>query len=319
MISQRHLINPLQTAVGLTVVAPRAAPSPRSRSLVLLWNREGDSGSLGTLDPLTGGFRLRLTGLPAPLAQASVLEDQLLLLDLRGEIRLYSLAHVLNADPHVPLAPRQRFWAPGASKVAGTGQRLVAGSSRASASAAPLLRIDTATAETVLLPDAALLIYDLAQHVSGQLLTLGVESGGVGGRRAQTRTVLKRRTGRNLTQQRILDAYAGEDLFAALVAAPDGRRVYSSLGLDTVRMWDGRRLAAMERSGHRPRQLKVTAELLLARNADGTFTFWDRTTHAVLFDLYLFRGFDWLAVARGGGYAHSPGARRYLATGPRQN
>ena len=315
VISQRHLANPLQAAVGLTVVTPPAAPAAGSRSVVLLWSREGDGGSLGTLDPLTGGFRIRLTGLPAPLAQVSVLEQQLLLLDRRGEIRLYSLAHVLNADPRVPLAPQQRFWAPGASKVAGTGQRLVAGSSRASASAAPLLQIDTATAETVLLPDAALLIYDLAQHASGQLLTLGVESASAGAGRAQVRTLLKRRSGTTLVQERILDAYAGEDLFASLVAAPDGRLVYSSLGLDTVRVWDGRRLVAVEESGHRPRQLGVTADLLLAHNADGTFTVWDRSNHAVLFDLYLFQSLDWLAVTRGGSYTHSPGARRYLGDG----
>lgn len=312
---RRHLVNPLQADVGLTVVTPEAAPPTRSRSLVLIWNRDGDSGSLGTLDPLTGGFRFRLTGLPAPLVQVSVLDQQLLLLDLRGEIRLYSLAQVLDADPRSRLAPQQRFWAPGASKVAGTGERLVAGRSRASAAAAPLLQIDTATAETVMLPDAALIIYDLAQHASGQLLTLGVESASAGAGRAQARTLLKRRSGTTLVQERILDAYAGEDLFASLVAAPDGRMVYSSLGLDTVRVWDGRRLVAVEPSGHRPRQLGVTADLLLAHNADGTFTVWDRSNHTVLFDLYLFRGFEWLAVARGGSYTHSPGARRYLGDG----
>ena len=312
---RRHLVNPLQADVGLTVVTPEAAPPTRSRSLVLIWNRDGDSGSLGTLDPLTGGFQFRLTGLPAPLVQVSVLDQQLLLLDLRGEIRLYSLAQVLDADPRSRLAPQQRFWAPGASKVAGTGERLVAGRSRASAAAAPLLQIDTATAETVMLPDAALIIYDLAQHASGQLLTLGVESASAGAGRAQARTLLKRRSGTTLVQERILDAYAGEDLFASLVAAPDGRMVYSSLGLDTVRVWDGRRLVAVEPSGHRPRQLGVTADLLLAHNADGTFTVWDRSNHTVLFDLYLFRGFEWLAVARGGSYTHSPGARRYLGDG----
>ena len=116
-------------------------------------------------------------------------------------------------------------------------------------------------------------------------------------------------------QERILDAYAGEDLFASLVAAPDGRLVYSSLGLDTVRVWDGRRLVAMERSGHRPRQLGVTADLLLAHNADGTFTVWDRSNHTVLFDLYLFRSFDWLVVTRSGSYTYSPGAQRYLGDG----
>ena len=315
VINQQKLNNPMQAAVGLTVVTPRAAPGTRSRSLVLLWNREGDGGSLGTLDPLTGGFQFRLTGLPAPLAQVSVLEQRLLLLDRRGEIRLYSLAQVLNADPGDALAPQQRFWAPDASKVAGTGRRLVAGSSRASPSAAPLLHIDTATAETVLLPDAALLIYDLAQHASGQLLTLGVESASAGVGGSHTRTLLKRRSGTSLVQERILDAYDGEDLFASLVAAPDGRLVYSSLGLDTVRVWDGRRLVAVERSGHRPRQLGVTADLLLAHNADETFTVWERINHTVLFDLYLFRNFDWLVVARDGSFTHSPDAQRYLSDG----
>ena len=65
-------------------------------------------------------------------------------------------------------------------------------------------------------------------------------------------------------------------------------------------------------------RLVVTADLLLAHNADGTFTVWDRTTHTVLFDLYLFRGFDWLAVARGGSYTHSPGAQRYLGDASRR-
>ena len=315
VVSQQHLVNPFRAAVGLTLVAPIARPRSPSRSLVLVWNREGESGGLGTLDPRTGTFRFRLAGLPAPLVQVSVLDRQLLLLDRNGEIRLYSLTQVLGADPKVPLPPEHRFRAPGTSKVAGTGQRLIAGRSSASATATPLLQIDTATAETILLADDALLIYDLAQHADGHLLTLGVEAADATAGRAHARTVLKRRSGSNLEQQRILDAYAGEDLFAALAVAPDGRRVYSSLGPSTVRMWDGRRLVALERSGHRPRQLTVVDSLLVARNADGTFTVWDRATHAVLFDLYLFRGFDWLAVARGGHYTHSPGAMRYLRDG----
>ena len=315
VVSQRHLINPFRAAVGLTVVAPSVRPRSQSRSLVLVWNREGESGGLGTLDPLTGAFRLRLAGLPAPLVQVSVLEQRLLLLDRSGEIRLYPLTQVLAADAKVAVPPQQRFRAPGTSKVAGTGERLLAGRSSATATATPLLQIDTATAETILLADDALLIYDLAQHADGHVLTLGVESADAGAGRAHARTVLKRRTGSALTQQRILDEYAGEDLFAALATAPDRRRVYSSLGLNTVRMWDGRRLVALERSGHRPRQLTVAADLLVARNADGTFTVWDRTTHAVLFDLYLFRGLDWLALARSGHYTHSPGALRYLSDG----
>ena len=284
---------------------------------MLLWNREGEAGALGTLDPVSGAFQLRLTGLPAPLAQVSVLEERLLLLDRAGELRLYSLAQVLGADPDRPPAPEQRFRLPGANKAAGSGRRLVVGRS-APAGAAPLLRIDTATAETILLPDEALLIYDVARHAAGDLFTLGVEPAPAGSGPAQARTVLKRRTGGNLIRQYVLDTYAGEDLFAALAAAPDGRRVYSSLGQDTVRVWDGGRLQEMERSGHRPRRLAVAGGVLVAHNADGTFTVWDRATRAVLFDLYLFRDFEWLVVERSGRYAHSAGARRYLSDSARR-
>ena len=309
VLSRQQVPNPLPAPVGLTVAAPDA---------VLLWNREGEAGALGTLDPATGAFQLRLTGLPAPLAQVSVLERRLLLLDRAGELRLYSLAQVLGADPDRPPAPEQRFRLPGANKAAGSDRRLVVGRSGAPAGAAPLLRIDTATAETILLPDEALLIYDVAQHAAGDLFTLGVESAPAGSGPAPARTVLKRRTGGNLIRQYVLDTYAGEDLFAALAAAPDGRRVYSSLGQDTVRVWDGRRLQELERSGHRPRRLAVAGGVLVAHNADGTFTVWDRATRAVLFDLYLFRDFEWLVVERSGRYAHSSGARRYLSDSARR-
>lgn len=309
VLSRQQVPNPLPAPVGLTVAAPGA---------VLLWNREGEAGALGTLDPATGAFQLRLTGLPAPLAQVSVLERRLLLLDRAGELRLYSLAEVLGADPDRPPEPEQRFRLPGANKVAGSGRRLVVGRSGAPADAAPLLRIDTATAETILLPDDALLIYDVAQHAAGDLFTLGVESAPAGSGPAPARTVLKRRTGGNLIRQYVLDTYAGEDLFAALAAAPDGRRVYSSLGQDTVRVWDGGRLQELERSGHRPRRLAVAGGVLVAHNADGTFTVWDRATRAVLFDLYLFRDFEWLVVEQSGRYAHSSGARRYLSDSARR-
>lgn len=326
VVSRRLLTNPMREQVGLAVApaapgrpAPGGRPSPaRARSVVLLWNLVGERGALGTLDPLTGVFRYRLVGLPAPLVQVSVLGRQLLILDRDGEIRLYSLAQVLAAGADRPAAPLRQFRLPGVSKVTGTADRLFAGRSRGSApaAAAPLLQVETATTETILLTDDALLIYDLAQHAGGDLFTLGVEPAAAG--ETQARTVLRRRTGRGLSRRHALYTHAGEDLSAAVAAAPDGRRVYTSLGLDAVRMWDGRRLAPVERSGRRPRQLTVTGGLLMARNADGTVTFWDRATHQVLFDLYLFRGFDWLAAAPDGRYVHSAGAERYLGDDTRR-
>jgi hypothetical protein len=81
-----------------------------------------------------------------------------------------------------------------------------------------------------------------------------------------------------------------------------------------VRIWDGTRLLEMERTDRQPRQLIVAGDLLIAHNADATFSVWNRLTRRVLFHLYLFRDFNWLVVRPDGGYLHSPGAERYLAT-----
>ena len=320
------LRNPFGTAVGLTVIpaaalrpslpaatrSPGSQPPRQDEGVVLVWNRDGASGRLGTLDPRTGRYRLRLSGLAAPLRQVSLVDRKLLLLDGRGNISLYSVADVLDASGRTMPDPAGEFWAPGTSKVVGAGTHLIAARTTANAMTTPLLKIDATHAETLLIPDDALLIYDLAQHASGQLLTLGVEPPRPGVDRGRVRTVLRIRDGSDLDRQRVVHGLSGEDLSAALAEAPDRQRVYSTLGADAVRVWDGTRLQEMERTDRQPRRLTVAGDLLVARNADATFTVWHRFTRKVLFHLYLFRDFHWLVEQPNGDYVHSPGAQRYL-------
>ena len=268
---------------------------------------------MGTLDPRTGRYRLRLSGLAAPLSQVSLVDQKLLLLlDGLGNISLYPVADVLDASGPAMPDPVGQFWAPGTSKVVSVGTHLIAARTSANAMTTPLLKIDATHAETLLIPDDALLIYDLAQHASGQLLTLGVEPPRPGVDRGRVRTVLRIRDGSDLDRQRVVHGFSGEDLSAALAEAPDRQRVYSTLGADAVRVWDGTRLQEMERTDRQPRRLTVAGDLLVARNADATFTVWHRFTRKVLFHLYLFRDFHWLVVQPNGDYFHSPGAQRYL-------
>ena len=305
------LRNPFGTAVGLTVI-PAAVLRP-PLPVVLVWNRDGASGRLGTLDLRTGRYRLRLSGLAAPLSQVSLVDQKLLLLlDGLGNISLYPVADVLDASGPAMPDPVGQFWAPGTSKVVSVGTHLIAARTSANAMTTPLLKIDATHAETLLIPDDALLIYDLAQHASGQLLTLGVEPPRPGVDRGRVRTVLRIRDGSDLDRQRVVHGFSGEDLSAALAEAPDRQRVYSTLGADAVRVWDGTRLQEMERTDRQPRRLTVAGDLLVARNADATFTVWHRFTRKVLFHLYLFRDFHWLVVQPNGDYFHSPGAQRYL-------
>ena len=312
------LRNPFGTAVGLTVVPPAGDPGDPGDAgggdgAVLVWNRDGASGRLGTLDPRTGRYRMRLSGLAAPLSQVSQVDRKLLLLDGLGHIALYPVADVLNATTANAPSAEGEFWAPGTNKVVSMGTHLIAGRTSADPVTTPLLKIDATHAETLLIPDDALLIYDLAHHASGQLLTLGVEPPRSGEQRRRGRTVLRMRAGDALARQRILHGFSGEDLSATLAVAPDRRHVYSSLGADAVRVWDGARLVEMERTDRQPRRLTVAGDLLVAHNADATFTFWSRFTRQVLFHLYLFRDFNWLVVQPNGDYLHSPGADRYLA------
>lgn len=326
------LRNPFGTAVGLTVVpaAASSAPPPtsthspgtgqrhRESGAILVWNREGESGRLGTLDPRTGRYRMRISGLPAPLSQVSLADERLVLLDGLGNIAMYRVADVLNATVRTAPKPEREFWAPGTGTVLSIGDHLIAGRTRAHATTTPLLKIDATHAETLLIPDDALLIFDLAQHAGGQLLTLGVEPPRDGVDSARTRTVLRMRDGSDLARQRLVYGFSGEDLSATLAEAPDRQRIYFTLGADAVRVWDGTRLREMERTDRQPRQLVMVGGLLVARNADATFTVWNRYTRRVLFHLYLFHDFNWIVARPNGDYVHSPGAERYLADSSRR-
>ena len=321
------LRNPFGTAVGLTVVpaAASSAPLPASTrspdtgqphaegGAILVWNREGMSGRLGTVEPSNGRYRMRISGLPAPLTQVSLAGQRLVLLDGIGNIAMYRAADVMNATVRTVPKPEREFWAPGTGTVLSIGDHLIAGRTRAHATTTPLLKIDATHAETLLMPDDALLIFDLAQHASGQLLTLGVEPQPDGVDLGRTRTVLRMRDGSDLARHRVVYGLSGEDLSATLAEAPDRQRIYSTLGADAVRVWDGTRLQEMERTDRQPRRLIVAGDLLVAHNADATFTVWNRFTRRVLFHLYLFRDFNWIVVRPNGNYVHSPGAKQYLA------
>ena len=312
------LRNPFGAGIGMTVIpAPASSPSRPGDGAVLVWNRDGTSGRLGTLDPRSGRYRMRMSGFAAPLSQVSLVGDRLLLLDGLGHISLYPVDEVLNASGVPAPDPMGEFWAPGTSKVVSLGDHLIAGRTSASDLTTPLLKIDATHAETLLIPDDALLIYDLAQHASGQLLTLGVEPPRDGAARGRMRTVLRMREGNDLARQRVVHGFTGEDLSAALVEAPDRQRVYSTLGADAVRVWDGTRLQELERTDRQPRELVVAGDLLVARNSDATFTVWNRLTHSLMFHFYLFRDFNWIVVQPDGEYFHSPGADRYLAQSSR--
>ncbi len=327
------LRNPFGTGIGMTVVpTPASSPPPPVAGLllpdtlqqqpgngaVLVWNRDGTSGRLGTIDPRSGRYRMRISGFAAPLSQVSVVGDRLLLLDGLGNITLYPVSEVLTASGIPAPDPVGAFWAPGTSKVVSFGDHLIAGRTSTSDLTTPLLKIDATHAETLLIPDDALLIYDMAQHASGQLLTLGVEPPPDGAARGRMRTVLRMREGNDLARQRVVHGFTGEDLSAALVEAPDRQRVYSTLGADAVRVWDGTRLQELERTDRQPRELVVAGDLLVARNSDATFTVWNRFTRSLMFHFYLFRDFNWIVVRPNGEYFHSPGADRYLAQPSRQ-
>ena len=326
------LRNPFGTAAGLTVVPaaatsaplPESTPSPgtgqphQQGGALLVWNREGESGRLGTLDPRSGRYRMRISGLPAPLRQVSLVDRRLVLLDSLGNIAMYRIADVMNATVRTAPQPEREFWAPGTGTVLGIGDHLIAGRTRAHATTTPLLKIDTTHAETLLLPDDALLIFDLAQHASGQLLTLGVEPPRDGAGSGRTRTVLRMRDGSDFARQRVVYGFSGEDLSATLAEAPDLQRIYFTLGADAVRVWDGTRLREMERTDRQPRELVMVGDLLVARNADGTFTVWNRFTRGVLFHLYLFHDFNWIVARPNGDHVHSPGAEQYFANSARR-
>ena len=121
---------------------------------------------------------------------------------------------------------------------------------------------------------------------------------------------------RQLTNEEIIKQYWGEDFSASIAYEPIENRLYTSLGFDAIQVWDpaGIYKSTFETSNHIPRNILISENLLISYNLDSSITVWNRRTQKILFDFYLFKDFNWIAINSDSEVNSSPGAYKYLGS-----
>ncbi|TVR01999.1 MAG: hypothetical protein EA403_09525 [Spirochaetaceae bacterium] len=186
----------------------------------------------------------------------------------------------------------------GMEALVAVGDTIVIGKNRANPFDSALMRVDTRTGETVRIQSDNFLIFDLVyDRARGVLYTLGLQQSG-----SVVRTTVTVHRGANFENRRTISTYDGEDLDARLSLDPATGRLFSSLGMEGVSVWDGRRLTRISAVAHVPRALYVANRHLFSINRDGTMSVWDLRSGDPLLTFYLFRDGNWVAVTTDGYY-----------------
>ena len=297
--AQRQFPNPFQAAVGVEFLDARR---------LLLWRRDEQPGAMALLDLESGAveslpFQFEsslLQASPGAFPGTSPGAGQVLTVEKSGQCKLLDLKS---------LEIRFQYLSPGMNKLIATqGDFLIGGRSSTPSFGSPLLQIDRGSGETVMIPDSSLYVYDLAwDERAGRLFCLEVE-----GSQNDSFTLLKMRFGRDLSGQQILYRSRGEDLSACLALDPAGG-LYTSLGADTVRLWNGGSLLEFEKSPHSPRRIFIAGEKLFSLNRDSSLTVWDLASRGILMDVYLFKDSAWAALTPAGEVFVSSSGRSYLS------
>ena len=285
--------NPLRSPVGIDFT---------EEGRIVLWTKGDKPGAFAVMDPISGLVERTYAEFQAPIRHLAVFGDRILALDRSG---------VCRAIRSEDFSTEFQYPAPGMNKIIfARGNTIIGGRNVRADLDSALLLINSATGETVSIPDPRFLIYEVGYDSSqNALFTIGVER--IDGRYV---TTWKSHVGEDYRQASVIQRYEGEDLTGGLAVDVEDRRVYASLGFDRVQQWDGTRLFYLERSSHIPRDLTVAGGKLFSLNKDSTVTVWNVLTRRTLMDFYLFKDLSWLVVFRDTEYAASSQADRFLHT-----
>jgi hypothetical protein len=171
---------------------------------------------------------------------------------------------------------------------------LVGGKTKGSGNSEPLMMINLKTGETVSLPDASILNYDLAYDpLEDTLYTLSLEK-----YEDINSTAILMHYGKDYEQTKLIMRYPNEDYTASLIFEPVSRKLYTSLGYNLVQTWEKSFFAfsTLEKSEHPPRKLEISQNLLISLNENHSITIWNLKDKKIILHFYLFKELNWVAV-----------------------
>jgi WD40 repeat protein len=173
------------------------------------------------------------------------------------------------------------------------GNRVVIGKTRSDTFDSSLVRIDTATGETVPLPTEAFLSYRLAVAPNNRVL-YAIE---LIRRGDETSTALTRYSGASFDRRTVLAERDDEILDALLLVAPDNGRLISDLPTGELAEYDGRRWLPFESSNSFPVSAAVYGSLVVAAGNDGAVYAWDRVSRRLRYTLQVFQDGEWVVFS----------------------
>lgn len=282
--------------------------SPMDETALLAWSE--NPPTLSKVSAISRAFFDRLEAEDAaPLVSVHAESDFITTVDERGRLAL------LDGDNYDVIFEYQ---APGLRTAVNTEFfGIIAGKGATSRFDSALIAIDPATGETVPIPTAAFVVFDVVfDSRSRTLYTLGLARN-----EGRIETILSLHYGRNLDSNRVIYRYPAERVTGSILVDEEEGVLYTTATERGIAAWDGAEFRLFAAAGHHPEQLAVQAGIVYGRNRDGTLTAWLAETGEVLFDFYLFSSSEWLAMGPGGMFLESREgvARRYLSFVPEGN
>ncbi|MFW6312731.1 MAG: WD40 repeat domain-containing protein [Spirochaetota bacterium] len=185
---------------------------------------------------------------------------------------------------------------------------LIAAKTRTSAFDTSIIVVDQLTRETVAADTDAFLTTRIAlDHRSNTLYAIGLH-----GNQSSAQTRLTRLTGDGFNAGIVLERVPVELARGDLHWDTRTGSLFSTLDYRTLRRYRGRREQTFESTEHLHTDLSVGANLVIARNIDGSASVWNRSTGEHVVDVYVI-GSEWVAISRVGTFiASSPRAESYL-------
>ncbi len=231
-----------------------------------------------------------------PLAQVTPQGAELVVLESGGTVRIID-----------PRTGNQRFtgWYPGLIRLSAVSGNLIIGArSVPEPGDGSLLSIDTITGETVALAGINSFTFDLVFDPRRDVLySIGIDSSG--------NTNLCANRGKGMEAQSLIASSKGGDLSAGLAIDPLNGTLFSSLGFQDVKAWNGLTLSApptdFEAGDVIPRRPAARGDLLGSLNSDSSVTLWSMVSGKAIGTLYLFTNKEWCLIYPNGTFTASAG------------
>jgi WD40 repeat protein len=279
-VREQRYPNPFSCPLGITYLDDQR---------LLLWCNGEEDGRLAVLNTWYGGITELPVEFESSIRQITVSSGGILVVEGSGRCRIL--------DPNTFTTTFQ-YNAPGMNKLILTfGDVLIGAKTNLSTFSGPLLQINRRTGETVPVQDSSLFVYDLfyaGSQRGGELYTLAVQQNS-----DQLRTVVKAHSGFTFERSRVLKVFESEDLGATL-AGDDSGEVFTTLGYESVTVFENGRAGLLEPSGQIPRKLFVHNEKLFSLNRDSSISVWDIRFRDLMLNILLFRDGTWVAQLPGG-------------------